>query len=106
MTPAECDRLGAAYDFFGLVNGSQCIGFMSLQQAAVARAQGRTPCQVPCTGAAKATCGGTSTMQLYARNKPVPQLAPASGEGQEGCARSGGMFVKGGPASTGWRVQH
>jgi hypothetical protein len=89
MTPAECYRLSAAFDFFGLVNGSRCIGFTSLRQAAVAAAQNQSIvkggvesdfCQVPCTGAAKATCGGRFSMQLYARNKPVPQLAPVSGE--------------------------
>jgi hypothetical protein len=93
MTPAECYRLSAAYDFFGLVNGSRCIGFTSLRQAAVAAAWNeslveyedgggefylhRQYCMGPCTGGGNATCGGNSTtMQLYARNKPVPQLAP------------------------------
>jgi hypothetical protein len=96
MTPAECYRLSAAYDFFGLVNGSRCIGFMSLQTAvAVARKERhleggkvkRYSCPVRCAGAVNTTCGGSSTMQLYARNKPVPQLAPASGEGQDGWGR-------------------
>jgi hypothetical protein len=93
MTTAECSRLGAAYDYFGLVNGSRCIGFTSLQTA-VAAARNDTManggevntyyCQAPCTGSANATCGGNSTMQLYARNKPVPQLTPASGEWHAG----------------------
>jgi hypothetical protein len=99
MTLAECYRLSAAYDFFGLVNGSRCIGFTSLRQAAVAAAWNeslveyedgggefylhRQYCMGPCTGGGTATCGGNSTtMQLYARNKPVPQLAPpVPGEG-------------------------
>jgi hypothetical protein len=99
MTPAECYGLSAAFDFFGLVNGSRCIGFTSLRQAAVAAAWNgslvededggeswmhRDYCMGPCTGGGNATCGNNSTtMQLYARNKPVPQLAPAvPGEGQ------------------------
>jgi hypothetical protein len=89
MTPAECSRFSTAFDFFGLVNGSRCLGFTSLRQAAVGAAQNVTNektglmgdyCRVPCTGAANVTCGGKATMQLYARNKPVPQLAPVSGE--------------------------
>jgi hypothetical protein len=94
MTSAECYRLSAAFDFFGLVNGSRCMGFTSLQQAAIGAAShetneesGAAPdyCQTPCTGAGNATCGGKASMQLYARNKPVPQLAPAvPGKGQAG----------------------
>jgi hypothetical protein len=83
MSPAECYRLSAAYDVFGLVNGKRCLGFTSLRQAAIAVVSSEDEksdfCRVPCTGAANATCGGPSTMQLYARNKPVPQLAPVSG---------------------------
>jgi hypothetical protein len=87
MTPAECYRLSAAYDIFGLVNGNRCIGFASVRQAAVAAAHdGSDSCQVRCTGAAAAMCGGKSSMQLYARNKPLPQLAPVSGEGPWGVA--------------------
>jgi hypothetical protein len=83
MTPAECYRLSAAYDFFGLVNGRRCVGFTTLRQAAVAPANGSAACSVPCAGGAAVTCGGKTSMQLYARNKPVPQLAPGlPGEGQ------------------------
>jgi hypothetical protein len=42
MTLSECNRLSTAFAFFGLVNGSRCIGFTSLQQAAVAPAQNAT----------------------------------------------------------------
>lgn len=92
MTPAMCFRLSSAYDFFGLVNGSRCVGFTSLQ-AAISAACSETSwgggvksykCLVPCAGAANATCGSLSTMQLYAHNKPVPQLAPVPGERQGG----------------------
>jgi hypothetical protein len=98
MSPAECHRLSAAFDFFGLVNGKRCLAFTSLRQAAVAVASFDAEaeaaggmkadyCRVPCSGAANVTCGGPATIQLYARNKPVPQLAPASGEEQvlSGC---------------------
>jgi hypothetical protein len=81
MSPAECYRLSSAYDFFGLVDGNRCIGFSSLQEAAVAPATDHGACSVPCSGAAGAKCGGKASMQLYARNKPLPQLAPVSGEG-------------------------
>jgi hypothetical protein len=102
MSPAECYRLSAAYDFFGLVNGKRCLGFTSLRQAAVAAPLSQdgngSSCLVPCSGAANTTCGGPSTMQLYARNKPVPQLAPVSGEEQV-CrgvgAKGGGSLTSG-----------
>jgi hypothetical protein len=102
MSPAECYRLSAAYDFFGLVNGTRCLGFTSLRQAAVAAPLSQdgkgSSCRVPCSGAANTTCGGPSTMQLYARNKPVPQLAPVSSEEQV-CrgvgAKGGGSLTSG-----------
>jgi hypothetical protein len=83
ITPADCQRLAAAYDFFGVVNGSRCLGFTSLRQAAVAPwvetiiCDSEAGCMVPEAAAPK--CDSKSSMQLYARNKPVPQLAPVSG---------------------------
>jgi hypothetical protein len=79
MSPAECYRLSSAHDFFGVVNGNRCIAFKTLRDAAVAGAQAGA-CSVPCTGAGSTKCGGKEAMQLYARNKPLPQLAPVNGE--------------------------
>jgi hypothetical protein len=81
MTPAECYRLSGAYDYFGVVGGNRCIGFDTLWQAAVIGPTESAPCSMPCAGAAATSCGGKASVRLYARNKPVPQLAPATGEG-------------------------
>jgi hypothetical protein len=80
MSPAECYRLSSAYDFFALVSGNRCIGFNSLPN--LAEAKESAPCSMPCTGAAATSCGGKASLQLYARNKPLPQLAPVTGEKQ------------------------
>jgi hypothetical protein len=80
MTPAECNRLAASYDFFGLFDGNRCIGFKDLKQAAVAAATGNDACSLACSGGGGAKCGGKASMQLFARNKPLLQLAPVSGE--------------------------
>lgn len=86
MSPAECLRLSSSYPYFGLVGGDRCIGFGTFPELPYdslywdPNAPPPPACSVPCTGASSARCGGKAEIQLYARNKPLPQRKPVASE--------------------------